>query len=172
MQQEIRLESGPQETTNLTIVPPTLDAEKFLQDYASPVLEKNKNLGEMSNDFLYHLGLTKEDAPTFANVKAVVMGGLNNRMTQFAYSLAKSQNLQDSDVQSVGMHKRYVLYLVGNILICSHGIGGPSISILLHEVAKLLKYAGASAFWIRMGTCSGIGVPEGTLVIPSQCINS
>lgn len=74
-------------------------------------------------------------------------------------------------VVSIGIHKRYVLYLVGKCLICSHGMGGPSTSILVHEVAKLLKYAKANAVWIRMGTCGGIGQEEGSLVVTRQALN-
>lgn len=92
-------------------------------------------------------------------------------MTKFAYQVAKTLNLAASDVQSVGLHKRYVIYLVGPVLVCSHGMGGPSISILLNEVAKLLKYAHADAYWIRMGTCGGIDVAPGTVVISSESLN-
>jgi len=92
-------------------------------------------------------------------------------MTKFAYQVAKTLNLPVSDVQKVGMHKRYVIYLVGPVLVCSHGMGGPSISILLNEVAKLLKYAKADAYWIRMGTCGGINVAPGTVVISTQSLN-
>ena len=50
-------------------------------------------------------------------------------------------------------------------------MGGPSISILLNELAKLLKYANADAIWIRMGTCGGIDVAPGTLCISSMSLN-
>lgn len=46
------------------------------------------------------------------------------------------------------------------ILCCSaqHGMGVPSISILLHELIKLLKYANArDPIIIRIGTCGGLG---------------
>ena len=92
-------------------------------------------------------------------------------MTKFAYQVAKTLNLPAEDVQKVGMHKRYVIYLVGPVLVCSHGMGGPSISILLNEVAKLLKYAKADAYWIRMGPCGGIDAAPGTVVISSQSLN-
>lgn len=50
-------------------------------------------------------------------------------------------------------------------------MGGPSISILLNEIAKLLKYAEADAIWIRMGTCGGIDVTPGTVCISEQSLN-
>jgi uridine phosphorylase len=122
----------------------------------------------MDSDFLYHLGLTKEDASTFSEIKYVCIGGTNDRMTQFAESCAEKF---DEELTSVGIHKRYVIYRAGPILVCSHGMGGPSISILVNELAKLLKYAGADAIWIRMGTCGGIDVAPGTICITSQSLN-
>jgi uridine phosphorylase len=44
-------------------------------------------------------------------------------------------------------------------------MGGPSVLILLHEIAKLLKYSKSSATWIRIGTCGGIGYEPGTICI-------
>lgn len=136
------------------------------------VQEKNKHLNLMDEDFLYHLGLTKADAPMFKGVEFVLMGGLDKRMTKMAHHLGKRLGFSEDQVVSIGIHKRYVLYLVGPALICSHGMGGPSTSILLHEVAKLLKYAGAKATWLRMGTCGGIGVDEGTIVVTNQAYNT
>jgi len=125
----------------------------------------------METDCLYHLGLDKENAANFSQVKYVCIGGTNDRMTKFAHQVAKTLELPSSDVKSVGQHKRYVIYLVGPVLVCSHGMGGPSISILLNEIAKLLKYAKADACWIRMGTCGGLDVAPGTVVVSSQSLN-
>jgi uridine phosphorylase len=57
------------------------------------------------------------------------------------------------------------LYKIGPILAFSHGMGCPSVSIALHEVAKLLAYAGARASFIRMGTSGGVGLPPGSVVL-------
>lgn len=59
-------------------------------------------------------------------------------MTNFATLISKTLGKPET---KVGKDQRYVLYLVGPVLVCSHGMGGPSTSILLHEVAKLLHYA-------------------------------
>ena len=59
----------------------------------------------------------------------------------FAEKVAETLGLAKEEVKKVGVHMRYVIYLVGPVLVCSHGMGGPSISILLNEVGKLLKYA-------------------------------
>lgn len=65
-----------------------------------------------------------------------------------------------------------MIYKVGGkVLVCSHGMGGPSISILLNEIAKLLRYAFADSIWIRLGTCGGVGVEPGTVAISRQSMN-
>ena len=44
------------------------------------------------------------------------------------------------------------------LCVWQHGMGVPSISILLHELIKLLKYANArDPIIIRIGTCGGLG---------------
>jgi uridine phosphorylase len=51
-------------------------------------------------------------------------------------------------------------------------MGQPSISILLHELAKLMMYAEASDFvFMRIGTSGGIGVPAGTVVVTSEAVD-
>jgi uridine phosphorylase len=125
----------------------------------------NRHLISMEDDYLYHLSLSKKDAEMFSGVRYVVIGGSNDRMTAFAAIVAEQLGLGSASVKSVGAHKRYVSFLVGPVFICSHGMGGPSISILLNEIAKLLIYANANAVWIRMGTCGGIGLEEGSIAI-------
>jgi len=67
---------------------------------------------------------------------------------------------------------RYALYKVGPVLCASHGIGGPSISIVLHELIKLVHHAKCqNPIFIRMGTCGGIGVEPGTVVITSEALD-
>ena len=53
-------------------------------------------------------------------------------------------------------------------MICvSHGMGMPSLSILLHEMYKLCYYAGclSKCTFIRSGTCGGVGAAPGTVAI-------
>lgn len=46
------------------------------------------------------------------------------------------------------------------------------MSILLHEIFKLLHHAGASDVQIfRLGTSGGLGVAPGTLIVTSQAVN-
>ncbi len=74
-------------------------------------------------------------------------------------------------MEKIGVPHRYVIFKVGPVLVASHGIGGPSLSILLNEFARLLKYADANAMWFRIGTSGGVGVQAGTLVITSSAVN-
>lgn len=51
-------------------------------------------------------------------------------------------------------------------------MGVPSMSIMLHEVTKILHYAGVQkADYIRIGSSGGIGVPPGTVVITRTALN-
>jgi len=123
----------------------------------------------------YHLGETSESivqkglVSEFAVVKFVVMGGSRDRMYKAAdqYASRTGQKLE-----SWGTHKRFALYKVNRVLFCSHGMGSPSFSILLHEITKLLNFVGAKAFtYMRVGTCGGIGVPAGKIVSTIQAYN-
>jgi uridine phosphorylase len=140
----------------------------LLRSKKSLVSTKNVLLNTMEQDYLYHLGLTKHDAKDFKGIKYVCIGGTNDRMSNFAKTIGDKFGYP---VKSIGIHKRYVLYHIGPCLVCSHGMGGPSISILLNEIAKLLKYAGADSLWIRMGTSGGVGVNPGTVCISKQAVN-
>jgi uridine phosphorylase len=56
---------------------------------------------------------------------------------------------------------RYSMFKIGPVLCLNHGIGGPSLSIVLNEVLKLLLYAGAKDFtFFRLGTSGGIGIKK------------
>lgn len=44
------------------------------------------------------------------------------------------------------------------LLVFQHGMGTPSLSILLHELFKLIHYAGCKdVTFFRLGTSGGIG---------------
>ncbi len=58
------------------------------------------------------------------------------------------------------------MYKVGPVLSVSHGMGVPSLSILLHEMIKLLSHAGAKdPVFFRIGTSGGVGLEGGTVVV-------
>ena len=67
---------------------------------------------------------------------------------------------------------RYSMFKVGPVLAISHGMGIPSITILLHEVIKLLAHAGVKdPVFFRIGTCGGIGLEGGTVVVTEEVLN-
>ena len=50
--------------------------------------------------------------------------------------------------------------------VLQHGMGVPSITILLHEIIKLLKYSGAvDPIILRLGTSGGIGKGSSSSVV-------
>lgn len=138
------------------------------------VRTQNPHLEKIDEDFLYHFGLNSNQnlKEKFGDVKVVCMGGSEGRIKRFAEmsfdALKDSLNLDPScaEVNIAESAGRYVMYKIGPILTLNHGMGMPSLSIALHEVVKLLFYAGASNVeFIRLGTCGGVGVPAGTLCI-------
>lgn len=51
-------------------------------------------------------------------------------------------------------------------------MGVPSLGILLHEIIKLMYHAKAkNPIFFRIGTCGGIGVEGGTVVITSEALD-
>ena len=53
-----------------------------------------------------------------------------------------------------------------------HGMGIPSIGILLHEVIKLMYHARVrDPVFFRIGTCGGIGLECGTVVISEEAVD-
>uniref|UniRef100_A0A915B3I7 Nucleoside phosphorylase domain-containing protein n=1 Tax=Parascaris univalens TaxID=6257 RepID=A0A915B3I7_PARUN len=133
----------------------------------------NPILAQESDDHLYHFGITRRamDLPKlFGDVKYVCCGGSAARLAHYAELFAKEigvnlgKNLSNSD--------RYVMYKTGPVLWINHGMGVPSLSIMLVETIKLLHYAGASnVTFIRLGTSGGLGVQPGTLVVSSGAVN-
>lgn len=112
----------------------------------------------------------------FGDVKFVCMGGTASRMESFArhvmdaldYKLPTGACLEDLCKNS----NRYAMYKVGPVICVSHGMGVPSLSILLHEMIKLMSYAGAKdPVFFRIGTSGGIGYEPGTVVVTSQAMD-
>ncbi|TYZ68861.1 hypothetical protein PybrP1_003772 [[Pythium] brassicae (nom. inval.)] len=143
---------------------------------------RNSHIRDMDSDVLYHIGLTcsadekQQIVDLFGDVRFFITGGSADRMTMFAQSVAEHLQIKTPfgyALNPIGSTSRYVVYKVGPVLIANHGMGMPSVSILLHEVTKLLEYAGAdNAVYIRMGTSGGIGVEPGTVVITSEGVNN
>ena len=137
-------------------------------------MHRNKNLEDIEVDYLYHLGLDSSMnlKDLFGNVKFVCMGGSPDR----AYELAKKieeKSDKTSTIEQFGKTERTSLYKIGNVISMSHGMGMPSILIFLHEVTKLLEYAGCIDYiFLRIGTSGGIGIEPGTIVLTTEAVNS
>lgn len=51
-------------------------------------------------------------------------------------------------------------------------MGIPSVSILLHEVIKLMYHARVKdPVFIRIGTCGGVGYEGGTVIISEEALD-
>ncbi len=56
--------------------------------------------------------------------------------------------------------------------IFQHGMGMPSIGILLHELIKLMHHAGVqNPQFFRIGTCGGFSKKAGTVVVSQEVVN-
>ncbi|KJE95516.1 uridine phosphorylase 1 [Capsaspora owczarzaki ATCC 30864] len=143
----------------------------------SSIALDNPHVVKLDVDFLYHLGLdtSMDFKAMFGDVKFVCMGGSNNRMLEFAKRVAEELGITlpvGAAIADVSRTDRYCLYKVGPVISVSHGMGIPSISILLHEITKLMHYAGATeVIYLRIGSSGGIGVPAGTIVITEEALD-
>uniref|UniRef100_T1J0D2 Uridine phosphorylase n=1 Tax=Strigamia maritima TaxID=126957 RepID=T1J0D2_STRMM len=141
-----------------------------------PIKNLNPHIQDMLHDNLYHLSLDTETHnlyKEFHDVKFVCMGGAPNRMKNFAHFIQNQLCLPESELMDISSKaNRYCLYKCGPVLSVSHGMGVPSISILLHEVFKLLHYAKVqNPICLRIGTSGGIGLEPGTIVVSDKCVN-
>ncbi|XP_078271313.1 uridine phosphorylase 1-like isoform X4 [Rhinoraja longicauda] len=132
----------------------------------------NPYLATMKEDILYHfdLGSKTHNLPgMFGNIKFVCTGGSPWRMKSFAQYMNALLGLGSptADIPDICAHTdRFSMYKVGPVLAVSHGMGIPSISIMLNELLKLLCHAKCTdVIAFRMGTSGGLGVPPGTVVV-------
>ncbi|KAK6970718.1 uridine phosphorylase 1 [Biomphalaria glabrata] len=137
----------------------------------------NRHLKNKIADELFHLGISLNDqvlVEKFDKVKFVLVGGTRERMETLARHLATSilgRAEDDFSFDHSFQNSRYSGYLVGPIFCVNHGIGNPSLSVALHEIFKLLYRARCSdVTLIRIGTCGGIGVDVGTVVVTSEAL--
>ncbi|XP_016858973.1 uridine phosphorylase 2 isoform X1 [Homo sapiens] len=140
---------------------------------------KNPYLDLMDEDILYHLDLgtkTHNLPAMFGDVKFVCVGGSPNRMKAFALFMHKELGFEEAeeDIKDIcAGTDRYCMYKTGPVLAISHGMGIPSISIMLHELIKLLHHARCcDVTIIRIGTSGGIGIAPGTVVITDIAVDS
>lgn len=133
----------------------------------------NPILAQETEDHLYHFGILRSavDLPKmFGDVKFVCCGGSPTRLALYAQLFAKDMGIQLG--KNLSNSDRYVLYKTGPVLWVNHGMGAPSLSIMLVEIIKLLHYAQATnVTFFRLGTSGGLGVPPGTVLISSGAVN-
>ncbi|XP_031413969.1 uridine phosphorylase 2-like [Clupea harengus] len=154
-------------------------AGKEDEDYIKPQLHvKNPHLDSMEEDILYHfsLGTKTHNLPEmFGDVKFVCVGGSGNRMRAFAKFMHQELGLPGNTDEITDICEgtdRYSMYKVGPVLSISHGMGVPSISIMLHEMIKLLHHAGChDVNLFRLGTSGGVGISPGTVVITDKAVD-
>nr|XP_023695893.1 uridine phosphorylase 2-like [Paramormyrops kingsleyae] len=139
----------------------------------------NPYLDSMEEDILYHFSLstrTHNLPKMFGDTKFVCVGGSASRMKAFAEFMHQELGLSGNagDIQDIcAGTDRYCMYKVGPVLSISHGMGVPSISIMLHELIKLLHHARCrDVILFRIGTSGGIGLPPGTVVITDKAVDS
>ncbi|CAH2058523.1 unnamed protein product, partial [Iphiclides podalirius] len=136
----------------------------------------NGNLAKLEPDVIYHLGLdtANYDLPAlFGDVKFVCMGGTKQRMREFAQHVAEILKIENVPLKNLTKHShRYAMYKVGPVLSVNHGIGIPSMTVLLQEILKLLYYSKAkNPIIFRVGTSGGLQIPPGSVVISSWGLN-
>lgn len=156
----------------------TKEAGNYVAQHGKITLP-NPHLALLEEDFLYHIGLsnkTHDLKEMFSDVKFVCFGGSANRMKEFAEFLVHELNislpagLRLEDIAHTS--DRYVLYKVGPVLSVSHGMGIPSMSIIFHEMLKLIHYAECTdVIFIRIGTSGGIGLEPGAVVITEEAVD-
>jgi len=156
-------------------------------------LDQNPWLEKNTNDFLYHLWFDKNGIgidgslkwqtleQIFWDVTHVCMWGSAERAQRFADTLhsEKYPDSERSPIEPIGKTERFSLYKVGKIISVSHGMGMPSMSILLNEIAKMLYYAKWNDIWrlrdevsfIRIGTSGWVWVEWWTVVIAKNGVN-
>ncbi|XP_064550165.1 uridine phosphorylase 1 [Drosophila montana] len=142
---------------------------------------KNPNLNEMPSDFLYHLNInvaktkdTSDIQKQFGDIVVVCAGGTPKRMRELAIYLRPILGITDDSepVDLCASGQRYAVYKVGPVLCVSHGVGSSTFSVVLHELLKLVKYAKChDPVFIRIGTCGGVGVEPGTVVVTKDAYN-
>jgi len=137
----------------------------------------NPHFDDVNPDVLYHFGmstLSHDFAKLFGDLKFVCCGGSAKRMEKIANMFMKEFYPSSSTpAENICQSDRYVMFKVGPVLCVNHGMGMPSMSIMLHELFKLLRHAKCKDVMVfRIGTSGGIGIPPGTIVVTEQAYNA
>uniref|UniRef100_A0A3P9Q9W6 Uridine phosphorylase n=1 Tax=Poecilia reticulata TaxID=8081 RepID=A0A3P9Q9W6_POERE len=157
----------------------TLVLKLWCIHFLFPIYVHNPHLDALKDDILYHfsLGTGSHNLPAmFGDVKFVCVGGSPWRMKSFTEFIAAELAMEDPKSEYPNIcagTDRYAMYKVGPVLSVSHGMGIPSIAIMLHELIKLLHHAHCTDVTIiRIGTSGGIGLEPGTVVVTKQSVDA
>ncbi|KAK6045036.1 hypothetical protein COOONC_17458, partial [Cooperia oncophora] len=82
-----------------------------------------------------------EERPIGGAIWFVCTGGSPTRLKLYAEWFSKECNLECSE--NLSKSDRFVMYKTGPVLWINHGMGTPSLSIMLVEALKLLHHAKA-----------------------------
>lgn len=120
---------------------------------------------------MYHLGV--DNYNLFQHIKTVVVCGDPERAKLITVKLSKNDQYKYSFINE-GSNNRFSIFKVDDIIVASHGMGCPSISILLHELIQAFQIAKNphKILFIRVGTCGGIGLEPGTIVVSDSVANA
>ncbi|XP_060065715.1 uridine phosphorylase 1-like [Ylistrum balloti] len=144
-----------------------------------PVRVRNPHIKSLGVDHLYHIALDTSDIDKlqaiFGDVKFVCFGGQPSRMEGFVKYINKELGINTNGrcpQNYAAGTDRYCVYKAGPVLSVSHGIGVPSLSIVFNEIVKLMHYANCrDVTFFRIGTCGGIGLEPGSVVLTEKAVD-
>lgn len=123
------------------------------------------------NSYLYNINLTlsEQQLEQFHGITYVCMQGSPERAKDFARKLAHTLlglNMTNFEPKNMLKDSAFHCYRVGNILSISHGMGTASMLTLLHNISKVMYFAGNYDIeYLRIGTSGGIGVEAGSVIL-------
>ncbi|CAM9289472.1 unnamed protein product, partial [Lampetra planeri] len=140
---------------------------------------KNPYLDTMEEDILYHFSLSTKShnlPEMFGDIKFVCVGGSANRMKAFAQFIHRELTLpgNPADVRDILRGNRTATACTkwGRCCPSVTAWGVPSISIMLHELIKLLHHAQCrDVVLFRLGTSGGVGLAPGTVVVTDKAVD-
>lgn len=142
----------------------------LIAEYQPNNLEKTQTMPM----YLYglNLHLSEQVLTKFQGVRYVLMQGSEVRAHALAKKIAQTIFHIDTryfDLIDLTPASAYACYRVGNILSVSHGMGGASMMTFLHDISKVMYFAGNHDIeYIRIGTSGGIGISPGVVVITDE----
>lgn len=95
-----------------------------------------------------------------SKIWASYLMSLDHMLVLTVLNLYNSLNFNvEPDHRVVRLRENQGLFIIISLFWCAqHGIGAPSLMVILHEILKLLHYAEASDVkFFRIGTSGGLG---------------